>query len=269
MQQAVVDGVRIEWDDRGSGEPVVMVHGALVAATFEAAAAEPALAGFRRIRLHRRGYAGSEHPEGTSSVTRNARDLLALLDHLDLRRAHLVGHSSGALISMRAALLSPERVATLSLLEPPMLGEPFGQEFMARALGPVLEAFGAGRLEQATLAFAVAVSGRAAAERLAAAMPDAIEQAVRDCRTFFEREIPGFEDGLFDPTEAASLTMPALSVVGEESEPLFQKSHDLLLSCLPNVTGLRIPRATHFLQVEEPRAVAEGVAAFLRRHPLA
>lgn len=269
MQQGTVNGIRLEWNDRGTGEPVVLTHGALVAATFETMAAEPALAGLRRIRLHRRGYAGSDHPEGIASVTRNAQDLLALLDHLGIPRAHLVGHSSGALISMRAALLAPERVATLSLLEPPMLAEPFGREFMQRNLVPVLEAFRSGRHEDAVLGFAVAVSGRPAAERLAGLMPGAIEQAVRDCATFFEREIPGFEDGLFDPSrEAKPLVMPGLSVVGEESDPLFQKSHELLLSCLPNVTALRIPRATHFLQVEEPRAVAEGVAAFLRRHPL-
>jgi pimeloyl-ACP methyl ester carboxylesterase len=268
MKRETVNGIRLEFDDQGTGEPVVMVHGALVAATFAGMAAEPALAGFRRVRVHRRGYAGSDHPEGSASLVQNAKDLLALFDHLGLARAHLVGHSSGGLISMRATLLAPERVATLTVLEPPMLGEPFGQQFMEENLAPVLAAFQTGRFEEATTGFAIAVSNPAAVGRIAATHPEAIAQAVRDCATFFEREIPGFGDGLFTPAEAPKLSLPVLAIVGEESEPLFQESQDLLLSCLPNVTPLRIPRATHFLQLEEPRAVAEGVAAFVGRHPI-
>ena len=41
-----------------------------------------------------------------------------------------------------------------------------------------------------------------------------------------------------------------------------------MMRWLPDVAALEIPRAAHFLQVEEPRAVAEGLAAFAAKHPL-
>ena len=57
--------------------------------------------------------------------------------------------------------------------------------------------------------------------------------------------------------------------LGERSEPFFRERRDLLLSWLPNAEPFELPGATHLLQVENPRGLAEALAAFFARHPIA
>jgi pimeloyl-ACP methyl ester carboxylesterase len=266
MDTSTINGVKLEYEVRGQGEPVLLIHGALVAETFGPMMREPSLANHRLIRVHRRGYAGSEHPDGPSSLTLQAEDAIALLRHLGISRAHVAGHSYGGLLALRVALIEPSLVQSLGLLEPPMLATPTGQEFVD-SLRPVVGKFRAGDAVGAAESFCVAVGGPNAVAGLKS-LPRAYDQAVRDVGTLFAREFPVMAEGMFIKDEAPKLRMPALSVVGEKSEPVFRHSHDLLMQWLPNVEALEIPAATHFLQVEQPRAVAEGLAAFFRRHAM-
>jgi pimeloyl-ACP methyl ester carboxylesterase len=55
MENATVNGVQLEYEVRGGGEPMLLIHGASVAETFVPLMKEPALARFRLIRYHRRG----------------------------------------------------------------------------------------------------------------------------------------------------------------------------------------------------------------------
>ena len=137
MKTATVNGVKLEYEEAGSGEPIVFIHGASVAETFVPLMKEPALARYRRIRYHRRGYGGSEHPGRTTNFHEQAADAAALVRHLGIGAAHVVGHSYGGLTALRLALDSPSLVATLSLLEPPMLATPMGPKFAEGSLGPV------------------------------------------------------------------------------------------------------------------------------------
>ena len=96
LQRIVVDGTELEYEERGSGEPVLLIHGGLLADAFAPLLAEPALTDrYRVISYHRRGFAGSARPEGEVSIARQAADARALLAHLGIARAHVVGHSYG------------------------------------------------------------------------------------------------------------------------------------------------------------------------------
>jgi pimeloyl-ACP methyl ester carboxylesterase len=60
-------------------------------------------------------------------------------------------------------------------------------------------------------------------------------------------------------------------VLGEESvalHPRFAETYRLLLEWLPKAEGSVLPGASHFLQLEQPRAAADPLAAFFRRHRL-
>ena len=75
MERADVGGIGLEYEVGGSatGGPVVFIHGAFVADTFRPLLAEPLLAGhYRLILYHRRGYAGSSHPPGPTSIAQQA-----------------------------------------------------------------------------------------------------------------------------------------------------------------------------------------------------
>jgi 3-oxoadipate enol-lactonase len=71
---------------------------------------------FRVIRYDTRGHGDSPVPQGPYTIDDLADDLVALLDRLDVRRAHIVGLSLGGMTAMRVAARNPERVDRLVLL---------------------------------------------------------------------------------------------------------------------------------------------------------
>jgi pimeloyl-ACP methyl ester carboxylesterase len=116
--RATIDGVELEYEDRGSGEPVVLVHAGVCADFFAPLAEEPALADqYRLLSYHRIGYAGSSHVDGPVSIAQQAAHCRSLMRHLGIGKAHMVGHSSSAMMALQLALDAPDVVHTLALLD--------------------------------------------------------------------------------------------------------------------------------------------------------
>ena len=93
---ATKDGTEIFFKDWGSGPPVVFSHGwPLSADAWEAQMAHLAASGFRCIAHDRRGHGRSSQPWQGNDMDTYADDLAQLMDHLDLRGAMMVGHSTG------------------------------------------------------------------------------------------------------------------------------------------------------------------------------
>ena len=139
MERAKIGEVELEYSTHGTGEPVLLIHGAHIADAMQPLVTEPALAPFQTILYHRRGYAGSARPLGPTSTEDQARDAFGLLDHLSIPRAHVVGHSYGGMIALAFAAAAPTRLRTLALLEPPpgrarLGGLPAGDNATCRTL---------------------------------------------------------------------------------------------------------------------------------------
>ena len=100
LERATVQGVQLEYEVRGTGEPVVLIHNGVGVDWYEPLVAEPALARrYRLITYHRVGYAGSSRVAGPIDFAQEAGHCRALLRHLGIPRAHVVGHSSSAMIA--------------------------------------------------------------------------------------------------------------------------------------------------------------------------
>jgi pimeloyl-ACP methyl ester carboxylesterase len=100
MSRASIDGLELEYETRGSGEPVVLVHAGIFADWFKPLLDEPALTSrYRVVSYHRVGYAGSGRVAGPVSLGQQAAQLRALMRHLGIEKAHVVGHSSGGNIA--------------------------------------------------------------------------------------------------------------------------------------------------------------------------
>ncbi len=116
-----VNGVGIEFDVWGEegGRPVVLLHGFPDTAQLWRNQV-PALvdAGFRVITPDLRGFGRSDRPQEVEaySLLHASGDVLGLLDHLHLERAHVVGHDFGAALSWVVATFAPERVDHLAVL---------------------------------------------------------------------------------------------------------------------------------------------------------
>jgi pimeloyl-ACP methyl ester carboxylesterase len=267
MQRADIDGITLEYEVQGSGEPVVFIHGAHMGDTYRPLMMEPALNGYRFIGYHRRGYAGSSRPDGALSVAEHAADCLALLRKLDAMPAHVVGHSSGAVIGIQVALDAPEAVRSLTLLEPALLDVPSGAA-LVQALGASMPLYEAGDKAGAVNEFLGAVCGKDYRRILDAQIPGACDQAAVDAEAFFTGEFPAIAEWQFTSEDAARVTQPVLSVVGANTDaaiglPTYSEINERVLEWFPNAKPFMLPHAAHLLQVENPRGMAEGLAAFL------
>jgi pimeloyl-ACP methyl ester carboxylesterase len=270
MDNAKVNGVELEYEVVGSGEPVLLISPVL-ADGFLPLMGEPALADYQLIRYHKRGWVGSTHTLPPVSIADHAADAAALLAHLGVSRAHVAGHSSGAAVAAQVALDHPKTVHTLILLELSLLSVPSGEAFLQQA-GPAFEAYGSGDHEGALALFMSAVSGldwetcRALLERR---LPGAVAQAIEDADTFFGIELPALTEWAFGPEQATAIHGPVLSVLGTETRPLWVEVASFLRSSLPHVEQCAIDGVGHLLHIQRSEPVARGMAEFMHRHSFA
>ena len=203
MERVTVDGVGLEYEIHGDGEPLVLIHAGLVADFFAPLMDQPALSRYRLLRYHRLGYAGSERVAGTIDIGRHAHHCLALMRHLGIESAHLVGHSSSAAMAVQVALDAPSAVRSLALLEMALLAVP-SSPFAAEAVGQ----YQTGDTRAAVHTWLRGVCGADYRDVLERALPGAFDRAVADADTFFGQELPGLRRWSFGsrPMPAASLS---------------------------------------------------------------
>jgi len=270
MDSATVNGVELEYEMIGSGEPVLLISPVL-ADGFLPLLSEPALADrYQLIRYHKRGWAGSSPTPTPVSVADHAADAAALLDHLGLPCAHIAGHSTGANAAAQLALDHPDTVHTLTLLEPWLLSMPSGETVLQQA-GPAFEAYARGDHEAAWAIFLSVGSGldwatcRALLEQR---LPGAVAQAIKDADTMFGIELPALAKWAFGPEQAAAIHCPVLSIHGRDTGPLWAEGAAFLRSSLPHVQDCTINRVGHLLHIQRPEPIARAVAEFLGSNPM-
>ena len=232
----VVRGGELDYRVTGTGEPVLLIHGSVFADAFDAFRNEPALANYQLITYHRRGYGGSTRAMPPVSIEQQAADAIALLDRLNIKRAHIIGHSFGGSIALQMAALYPQRVASVALLE------------------PIVPAFGAVEIKLV--------------DELKGFGTINTEQAVRDAVTFVEVERPSLEQWKFASEDIGKLRMPVLAVIGANSKAGSRESHEALLRAMPHAEALVVNGTGHALQLQQPKTVADGIAVFLQKTAL-
>lgn len=148
MRSIATNGVTLAVDDRGSGEPVVLLHG-FPELAYSWRHQIPALvdAGYRAITFDQRGYGGSSKPQDVSlyGLKFLAGDVVGVLDRLGIESATVVGHDWGSIVGWTTALLHPERVSRVVSLNVPYRGSCAGfpttdvlREHLADRFGYVL-----------------------------------------------------------------------------------------------------------------------------------
>jgi pimeloyl-ACP methyl ester carboxylesterase len=256
---------------RGRGPDVVLVHGALG----DYRQWEPigaALDGSHRvIAVSRRFHWPNPPPAGGVPYTFEAQsaDLEALLLSLG-RPAHVVGHSYGAGVALLTALRHPERVRSLTLVEPP-----FGS-----LVPPSAPGFAGELASRDSIVAAIRASVWAGeSERAAEALIDWVQGGAGG----FRRLPPAVQEGLranaatVGPTYAApaprvtcdelrALRLPVLVLRGERTRPWYRLIAEAAAGCIPGAEAAVVPAAGHMAVVENPGGTAGLVAGFIARH---
>jgi 3-oxoadipate enol-lactonase len=115
---AEVNGQKLYFEDTGGdGPPIVLSHGLLMDHEMFAPQVAELREVYRVVTWDQRGFGTTEFDGEPFTYWDSARDLFALLDVLGIERAVLGGMSQGGYLSMRAALLHPDRVRALALID--------------------------------------------------------------------------------------------------------------------------------------------------------
>ena len=250
MPRFTHDGVEIAFLDEGEGEPIVLVHG--FASTKEVNWVFPGWvttltrAGRRVIALDNRGHGESTklYEPAAYHSSLMAEDVRALLDHLGLGRADVMGYSMGARITAFLALAHPERVRSavlgglgIRLVDGVGLPETVAQALEAPALADVSDPTG--------------YMFRAFAEQTRSDL-GALAACMRGSRQ------------TLSPSEVGRIAVPVLVAVG--SKDAVAGSPEQLAALIPGARALIIPGRDHMLAVGD-RAFKTGVLEFLAQRP--
>jgi pimeloyl-ACP methyl ester carboxylesterase len=270
MERISTNRGEFEYETRGSGEPLLLIHGAITAEAFHALLAQEALTSrYQVTHYYRRGFRDSPPHTGPFSIAQQADDALAVIRTLSDGRAHVAGHSYGGAILLQLALAAPEAVHTLSLLEPP-LPVPSAESFFPK-LAATAGKYEAGERAGAMDDFLELVLGPGEWKGPCAAhLPEGWhDRAIEDLDTFYQVEFPALAEAeQLTPEVAARITAPVLSVYGQNSARFFKEGDALIREWFSQAESFVVPNASHGLEFMNPRAVAEGLVAFLEKHPM-
>lgn len=255
-------------DVAGSGDPVLLIHGA-VAEAYLPLIVKPILGRWQLIRYARPGYGPTVRPVRPATMVDEARHARRVLEHLGIVRAHVVGHSYGGAVALQLARDAPDMVASLSLLEPAipslLLSSPEMQAGIGDAVGRFQVGDGAGALD-VFLATACGPEYRAALARNLPA--GAFDRALESAETIFRADLPALAAWSFGPEEAAALAAPALIVTGADTLPVLRDANAQLTTWLLHADGFELPSASHLLMLQNPGDLANALADFFARHPI-
>jgi pimeloyl-ACP methyl ester carboxylesterase len=253
-------GVDLYYEVAGQGTPVVLVHGLALDTRMWDDQVEPVAREAMVIRYDARGFGRSRRHDDVTPYT-NAQDLWALLDHLDVPAAVLVGLSMGGEVVLEAALEAPDRTLALVLLDSVLDGVPWDEESAAgmKAIGTALREGGLDAAKAAWLShpfFAPARRDRDTARRL--------DQMVADYSgiqwTAHDPHGPHPDCPRLLPT----IGCPTHVVVGALDMPCFRTMSETIASSVPGARLTVVPDAGHMVNMEAPGVVTSLILDVVR-----
>jgi non-heme chloroperoxidase len=284
MATVDVGGVSLFWTEKGTGSPVVLVHGIPTDYRAWDTAATALSDGYRAIAYSRR-YASPNARAGDvsdSTIPANAADLAGLITKLGIAPVHLVGHSYGGFASAFLATQRPELLRSLTLIEPAIAslllkdprsaGQKLGlllrspgvalsaQRFLRDSNGPALDAL---RRNDPAAAVRLNLDGiedrEGAFDRFD---PPTQAMFLDNARTIAETDTPYPPLGR---AELASIRRPCLVVHGETSALWLRSIAQAAGAAIPGAEVTAIPGSGHFPHLQNPAAFHATLRRFLDR----
>lgn len=230
MPEVRANGIRLYYEEHGSGEPILCIHGTSSSAMVWREAAIEALSRLgRTIVYDRRGCTRSERPEPyDTSVVQHAEDAAALLEALDGTPAVVIGRSYGGETAVELALRHPDSVRALVLLEAAALTLDDEAMVWAGGLRLMVDEAAARSIASVAETFLREVLGDAAWE----SFPEPLQQMFTENSPAILAEFrgPWLEATVEDLSRIA---VPTLLVSGLESPPAFRRITELMAEAIP------------------------------------
>jgi pimeloyl-ACP methyl ester carboxylesterase len=240
MAYVDVQGVHTYYEEHGSGDPLLLLHGGMADAdSFRQQT--PEFAGrYRVVVPERRGHGRTADVDGPITYDLMADDMIAFIDTLDIGPAHLVGWSDGGNVGLLVAIKRPDLVRRLAAL---------GSNFSAAGLTP-----------EAAAAFSPDT-----ATSVIPAMREMWKASAVDAERFdvvLEKMVRCWNDYAISPHDLARIAAPTLVMVGDDD--ITSLEHTIALyEAIPDAQLAVIPGASHLAPLEKPGLVNRLVLDFL------
>ncbi len=261
------DGVKLYYEEAGSGNPVIFVH----EFAGDHRSWEPQLRYFARryrcVTYGARGYPPSDVPESVSSYSQeHARDdVIAVLDHLKIDRAHVVGLSMGGFATLHVGLAYPQRARSLVIggcgygAQP---GAEAGFRAECEAVAAAFEADGAATARKYALG-PTRVQFQNKNPRGWREFADQLAGHSFKGSALTQRGVQMRRPSLYQLVEGMQkMDVPTLVIAGDEDDPCLEASL-LMKRSIPAAGLVVLPRAGHTINLEDPEAFNAAVADFL------
>lgn len=253
------DGTEIAFELRGSGPPLLLVHGTTADHTRWDHISSRFEGDCTVVAMDRRGRGGSgDGPD--YDIAREAEDVAAVVDAMG-QPVYLLGHSFGGVCALEAALLTDE-VARMVLYEPP-LPTGVGAMLQPGLVDRIQALIDEGRNVAALDLFALEVVRMPESDIGAFHQSPMWPGRIRMAPTL-PRELGFDQSYTFEPEKFRGLEVPTLILLGGDSPPVFRMAAEAAAEALPRATLVELPGQQHIAMDTAPELFAEEVLGFLR-----
>jgi 3-oxoadipate enol-lactonase len=269
MKKAYVNGINLCYAVHGQGEALVLIPGLGVDHTGWFCQVPALKRHFRVIIYDPRSLGKSERPRDSYDVRAMVDDVIGLMDWLDIKQAHIMGHSLGGIIAREIAINYPDRVAKLILAS-----SAYGQGDVSEYNPVLMEVLGL--TQGATeIDFARLNARRTLSTLIGLTFKNkALRLVTRWLAYLFIR--PRMLMGLTDQLRAvahynsveklALIKAPTLIITGDEDRLVVPHCSELLADKIPSSKLVMMKGASHALNMETPNRFNHEVITFLKGH---
>jgi 3-oxoadipate enol-lactonase len=262
MERALINGVELAYELRGTGSPMVMIHGAQGDQTMFNDLASRFAAHFRVLTFDQRGSGLSEKPHTAYTISLLADDTAALMDHVGFSAAHAIGVSMGGTIAQELALRHPAKVRSM------VLGctTPGGSHAIGIGGGAFTAAY-------STRSMSAEERGRALAEaaftkgyveqhpEIVPAMIEARRQRLLDPAALEQRMKAVLAHDAYD--RLPQIGCPTLVITGKDDALVAWQNSQLLADRIPGARLVLLQPAGHCFWLEQPQQSRDAMIQFL------
>lgn len=265
MERARVNGVEMAYELRGEGVPIVMIHGAQGDQSMFAGMAAAFSKNYRVLTFDQRGTGLSEKPDMPYSIAMLADDTAALMDHLNIANAHIIGVSMGGMIAQEFALRHPRKVRSL------VLGctTPGGSRSIRLGGDALTSAYSTKPMTPEergkALAEAAFTKGYIAKHpEIVTSMIEARRTRPIDSTAFPHRMKAAMEHDTFD--RLGEIRGPTLVITGKDDALISWENSRLLAQHIEGAEEVILEPAGHCFWLEQPEQSHAAIAGFISRH---
>jgi pimeloyl-ACP methyl ester carboxylesterase len=280
MKLIDVDGIKLNYQEKGKGPIVIMVHGIPTDYRAWEGQVEVLSSRFRTVAYSRRcAFPNRNSDLGNSTVENNAKDLQGLIANLEGGPVHLIGHSYGGAVAAYCALKQPSLVRSLVLIEPflptMVLKNPDsklqGLSLLLRKPSVAISARKAMKNNQAMFKELDQKNNEKVLQLFLDGLEDRPEMIKQYSAATLEmmranvKTVAELRTGItrFTREEAKQVTQPTLLLTGERSIKALQAMVEELHRTMPNNKMFKVRNAGHLPHIDNPKECNDLIVKFL------